>query len=388
MMITDFATHNEEVRRLWEAFDAGRPYRVPVVFNFSRRFWLLTPELNTEGYSFRDYFEDPDIMMKVQLESAKWIRLNVPQDQEMGLPEESWGGIHVDFQNSYEAAWFGCKIVYPEGEVPDTVPLLRDDKKGLFKLEIPDPLKGNLMGRVYEYYHYFEEKRKDFEFEGKPVGRTGVPTGTDGPFTAACNLRGATEVCIDIYEDPEYVHALMEFVTEGIIARIKAWMDFMGIEYPTQSWGFADDSIQLLSEDTYKEFVLPYHRRLIETFSLGGPNSIHLCGRASHHFKTLMKELNIKSFDTGFPTDLGAMRKELGPDVLLRGNIHPELLRLGPPETIREAVRKLLDSGVMEGGKFILCEGNNVAPRTPVANFAAMYEAGKEYGRYPEGASV
>ena len=35
-----------------------------------------------------------------------------------------------------------------------------------------------------------------------------------------------------------------------------------------------------------------------------------------------------------------------------------------------------------EGGKFVLREGNNLAPFTPVANVAAMYAACKAFGRY------
>jgi len=35
-----------------------------------------------------------------------------------------------------------------------------------------------------------------------------------------------------------------------------------------------------------------------------------------------------------------------------------------------------------EGGKFVLREGNNLAPFTPVANVAAMYAACTEFGWY------
>ena len=125
-------------------------------------------------------------------------------------------------------------------------------------------------------------------------------------------------------------------------------------------------------------------KRLFEEFSLGGPNSIHLCGRASHHFKTLRDELNIQAFDTGFPSDLGQCRREPRPDVQLRGNIHPELLRQGPKPALRQAIIDLLHSGVMEGGRFIMCEGNNVAPHTPLENMRFMYEVGKEFGKYGE----
>ncbi|MGC9064836.1 MAG: uroporphyrinogen decarboxylase family protein, partial [bacterium] len=166
------------------------------------------------------------------------------------------------------------------------------------------------------------------------------------------------------------------------IRRITHMMDKFGIEYPKESWGFADDSIELISEKVYKEFVLPYHKKLINAFSLGGPNMIHLCGKASHHFLTIKNELNVMDFDTGYPTDLGKMRKVLGLEVTLRGNISPILLKDGPIEDIKEEVIRVLRSGVMEGGKFLLCEGNNIAPLTPIEHMKVMYDTGKEYGQY------
>lgn len=380
----DFAKHNEEVRALWKAYEEGKPPRAPVVFNIGTRYGILTPDVNTRGITFEQYFKDPDSMMLNQLERQHYVRSFVPQDAEMGDPAVEWGGISTDFQNLYEAAWLGCEIRYCETEVPDTVPLLVKEKGRLYDMSIPDPLHENLMGWALEYYQYFEEKRKGFEFRGKPVGKSGLcGGGTDGPFTVACSVRGATEVCTDILEDPKYFHDLMDFVTEATIARIKAVLDYQGINYPMQCWGFADDSIQLLSPAMYRDHVLPYHRRLVATFSKGGPNSIHLCGAAQQHFQTLQKELNIQSFDTGFPTDLGRARRELGPGVLLRGNVHPELLRKGPAGEIERAVREVLSCGVMEGGRFHLCEGNNVVPATPIAHFQAMYDAGKRYGAYP-----
>jgi uroporphyrinogen-III decarboxylase len=381
MKYIDFEKHNEEVRKLWDDFWKGNPTRAPTAFSMSPRMILLEPRLNPEKITAKDFFENPDIMWDVQLKFQKWLRYNVPQDAEMGPPEE-WS-IGVSFFNSYEAGWFGCSINYREGELPDTSPILNTRKEKLYEMEIPDPIHGNLMGRLLEYYEYFKEKRKKFSFEDKPISeKIGLPTGTDGPFVAACNLRGATEVCLDMYEDPKYFHDLMNFVTEGIIRRMKAWKNLVGEEYPVDNFFFADDSIELLSEKTYREFILPYHRKIFAEFSKGGANSIHLCGRASHLFPTVQKELNVQTFDLGFPTDLGEMRKILGKDVLLIGNIHPMLLRDGPKEKIEEAVKKLCTSEVIDGKKFILHDGNNCAPCTPISHFEAMYEAGKKYGRY------
>jgi uroporphyrinogen-III decarboxylase len=36
----------------------------------------------------------------------------------------------------------------------------------------------------------------------------------------------------------------------------------------------------------------------------------------------------------------------------------------------------------MEGRRYAFCEGNNVAPRTPLDHFQAAYDAVKEFGHY------
>ncbi len=380
----DFEAHNEEVRRVREAYEARRPIRVPVEFNLSMRYFIANPAVNVNEVTWHQFSEDPEVMFDMYMRRHRWVRHNVVADWEMGTPEKEWPGPHVDFQNIYEAVWLGCQWHYIDdgGSPPDIWPMFKDHKERLYDTEIPDPLHGGLMGRAHEFYQYLDERRRNFEMEGKPVGKPTAPSGTDGMFTLACALRGATEVCLDMYEDERYYHDLMDFVLRAVTARTVAWKEFLGQPLRPQSLGFADDSIELLSPDTYRRLVLPYHQRYFEQFSAGGPNSIHLCGRASQHFKTLRDELNIQAFDTGFPTDLAACRRELGPGVQLRGNIHPELLRQGPPEAIRQAVKSLLQSGVKEGGRFILCEGNNVAPHTPVENMRVMYEAGREYGEH------
>ena len=64
------------------------------------------------------------------------------------------------------------------------------------------------------------------------------------------------------------------------------------------------------------------------------------------------------------------------------GGPHIEVLRLGTPETVKAEARRILQSGIMRGRKFVLREGNNLPPMVPMANLYAMYEAAKEYGRY------
>ena len=71
----DFSAHNEEVKRVWEAFSQGTPYRVPMMLGINPRFYLLDPKLNTEGVQFRDYSENPDIMMDIQMKKSLAVNL-------------------------------------------------------------------------------------------------------------------------------------------------------------------------------------------------------------------------------------------------------------------------------------------------------------------------
>lgn len=384
MLDIDFEAHNQEVKAVWEAYGAAKPTRVPMVLGVNVRYYLFSPWLNPRGITFKEYFDDPGLMVETQLEFQHYVRHNLLHDAELGMPKESWGAVTVDFQNTYEASWFGCPWRFDEGQVVDTEPILSDDnKRMLFDRGIPDPFTGGSMARNMEFWERMKEFVEDYSFMGLPVaGAYPTGLGTDGPFTAAASLRGATEVCMDMYEDPGYVRDLLSYITEATIVRIRAYRELLGHEMKPKCWGFADDSIQLLSTEMYREFVLPCHKRLVSELGGEGPHSIHLCGDATRHFRTIRDELNVMAFDTGFPVDFGPLREELGPDAQINGGPSVQLLMRATPDEVHEEVRRILSSGVMEGGKFVLREGNNLSPGIPEANVAAMFMAAKEFGRY------
>jgi len=388
----DWQKHNEEVRRVWEAYRQKKPYRVPVTVSGSIGNLFGNPAINSTGFTFEDYFTSPQAQITCQLTYQKWARYNLLCDQMMGPPEEGWQ-LCVDFQNSYDAGWMGCPLRFFGEQVPDTEPILAEKKEKLYQLQVPDPLTGNLLGRAMEFFDYMHHHCPGMEFEGKPViPPVSIPgEGTDGPFSLAYKLRGAVNLCVDMMTDPSYFHDLMDFVTTNLIRRMKAirkwrWKrnpkapDFGQFQRP--GFGFADDAVALLSVEQYKDFVFPYHQRLVEEFSDGGPISIHLCGDATHLFPFLKKNLKVMSFDTGFPVNFAWLRKQLGAEVEIKGGPTIMLLKDGTREQIRQEVKRICQSGIMEGGCFILREANNLAPCTPVENVVAFYQAGKEFGRY------
>lgn len=388
----DFDVHNAEVAAVWDSYRRGEPTRVPVSVQGSIRNLIQNPDLNTTGYTFEDFFTDPEAQIRCQLAYQKWCRHHLLCDAEMGLPKDGWS-LCVDFQNSYDAGWFGCPLHYDGNAVPDTTEILKDDKQRLYDMECPDPLHGGLMRRAMEFFESMHQRCERLEFEGLPVHppRSIPGESCDGPLTAACKLRGAAGVCLDMVGDTDYYHKLMRFITKSLVRRMKAIRRWRWERFPDSpdkgnfrqaGFGLADDAVVLLSLDQYREFVFPYHKRLVEEFSDGGATSVHMCGDAARFFPFLRDHLNVRSFDTGFPVDHGRLRRELGPDVQISGGPPVMLVRDGPISEIRNRVREICESGMMEGGRFILIAANNMAPCTPLEHVAALYDAAKEFGRY------
>ncbi len=63
----------------------------------------------------------------------------------------------------------GCPLKFFKGQVPDTEPILAENKEKLYDMKPPDPLKGNLLGRAMEFFEYMHDRCNEIDFEGKPV---------------------------------------------------------------------------------------------------------------------------------------------------------------------------------------------------------------------------
>jgi len=381
----DFDRHNEEVERVWSAYRDRHPIRVPLIFGINPRFTMFDHPANPRRIAFEQYFNDPQVMLERQIEHQEWVRSNIPQDAAMGRPKDGWS-IYVDLQNTYEATWYGAKLRYWPGEVPDTVPLLADDSRkwALVQAAAPDPFTHGSAQRMWDYYDFFVRKKEDgWTYRGLPIANVTWPAGgTDGPLTVCCNLRGASKFMADLVDDRDYADRMLGFVNDTAIARIKAYRKRVDAESIPERGGLADDSIQLISTPMYRERILPLHRTYYRELYGKGPHSIHLCGDATRHFRTIRDELNVWSFDTGYPVDFAWLRRELGPEVEVYGGPSVPFLRSATPEAVRKETKRILTGGIMDGGRFVLREANNLAPGVTLDNLWAMWDAVQEAGTY------
>lgn len=374
---------NEEKKRLWDAYHARKATRVPVTLGSNPRIVLLNPALNPEGVQFREYFEDPAVTIAVQRRHQDEVatRLSRFTDSPLGLPEKR--SFHVDWLNTFNAAHLGAPIAYRENQIPDTHPTAVDDREAPFRQADPGrPMDNAFIRKSLERHEAMAEHVERMNRQEGVEGRYSLQPftlGFDGPLTVAVNLRGEA-IFSDMVDDPEYVHRFLGFITEATLAARLALRRHFGQDAHESSVGLADDSIQLISPAMYEEFVLPYHKRWYS--ALGGEKhrGMHLCGDATRHFPMIARELGVKAFDTGFPVDHGALRRTLGPEIEISGGPEVALLVGGTPEEVYARTRAILLSGVKEGGRFILREGNNLPPCTPEANLEAMYRAALDFG--------
>lgn len=375
--------HNAEAAQVWSDFHHRRPNRPPVHLGTTVQYFMGVAELrNAAGreLDFAAYSTNAELMLDFQLRSAAWRSTHIAShcDDQAGLPA-AWE-VRVDLQTYDEAAYFGAPVIFLPGQVPDTRPILTGDQKNrLFDQGLPDALTGGWYANAHQLY----EKMSAFihrqpEYQDRPIRMTPFGIWTNGPFTLALALRG-NELLTDLYDDPEYVRQLLAFILTGTINRIQAHHRFFGLPDKAAEIFFADDAIQLISVNVLREFLIPIYHELIAAVSTGQRVKIHLCGDASRHFKTLCVELGAAEFETGFPVDLGALRRTLGSQVILQGGPTVMLLRDGAPTEVSAETRRILNSGVGDHGAFILREANNLAPGTPIANLAAMYQTARQW---------
>ncbi len=377
---------NEEKERLWERYRAGRPERVPVILSTNDRVYLLDPRYNVEGLTYDRAFADPEQMLLAQLHWQELVRSHHHRycDYPAGLPEQ-WE-VGVAFQNVSEAWFFGCPLDFHPGQVPDTRPILHDDnKRAVFAVDIDHPLARDPYRRGIELCERMMELARHREYRGRPIKVLPyLPTGSDGPVTVALNLRGAGFL-LDLALDPDYASELMAFIVQAAINRARAVLRYWGREL--HGVGLADDGIEALSQAMYREQVLPHHRRFYDALDPEHrlPRSMHLCGDDGRHFPVIVRELGVRSLDTGFPLDFAWLRQAVGPEVEIVGGVEVATLLHGGPAEVYARAREILTSGVLAGRRFVLREANNLPPGVPEENLAAMYQAAFDYGCYEAG---
>lgn len=144
----------------------------------------------------------------------------------------------------------------------------------------------------------------------KGSGITVYPLDIQGAFDTAHLLLGDA-IFYEMYDDPEFVHHLLDLSTEAIdicykecLKRIsssdKTVCHYNAIAIPRDLGGvkMSEDTSTLLSKEQIDEFVRPYLHRTLEN---AGGGYIHYCGKNDHLYKASLEEPMAFAINFGNP---------------------------------------------------------------------------------------
>ncbi|RKX33570.1 MAG: hypothetical protein DRP71_09970 [Verrucomicrobia bacterium] len=231
-----------------------------------------------------------------------------------------------------ETTGFGGMVTYPLDAVPECIRRPLADTKDLAALTDPDPLASERMRDRILAVEALAKRGTDYSLLGW----------VEGAAAESATLRGTENFFMDLIEDPGFCADLMDRCVEVGLAFARAQL-----ECGADTIGIGDAVVSQVSPDVYGELIRPRQERLMRGIrKAGGFVRLHICGNTTHLLDQFAG-LPIDVLDVDHLVDLSAVRKAMGPDVVLAGNLDPvAAVMKGSPESIRASVRtKTIEAG-------------------------------------------
>jgi len=297
------------------------------------------------GASIKEFILKPEIFIKAQV--AAYERYNPDIVVMQG-----------DLLMEVEA--MGNELKFPENSLCISKKVALEEKGKLSSLELIDPHKD---GRMPNYLHILKTT-------GKIIADSIVSAVIAGPWTLAVGLREAEVLLRDAMKDPDYVHELMEFTTQQAIRSGEA-------VYPLKvglSYSEAPASCSLISPRIYRNFVFPYHKRIVDHFKEKKVGvGLHICGFATPILEDIVNT-GVTNVSIDAPSDLTKAAEVCKGKAVLLGNVDTNLFYSGTREQMAQSIKDCLAAASKDSG-FILasgCEVPGIAPPEKVDLFMEL----------------
>lgn len=204
-------------------------------------------------------------------------------------------------------------------------------------------------------------------------------------------VRGYENFFTDLLIEPEmasYMMAKTEERMEDYFKRVAQEVNHPMIVRMSDDLG--SQSSLLISPDTYRTYVKPLHKKLIESIRKTAKNDVKIFFHCDGAIKELIPDLIEIGADIINPIQYSCadmdpltLKKEFGKDVCFWGcGIDTQTtFRTGTVEEIKDTVKRQLDI-LMPGGGFVFSQIHNFQKGTDPEKFWAVWNTVKEYGKY------
>jgi MtaA/CmuA family methyltransferase len=254
---------------------------------------------------------------------------------------------------------FGAEIEFPEDDLPLSRTPRLQELDHLKTLRPPDPYTGRRMSDRLEALRSFREK---------VGGEVPIMGWVEGALAEAADLRGVSNIMLDLAENPEWVEELLEICVEVEIAFARAQ-----VEAGADIIGLGDAVGSLVSPGMYRQFALPYEQRIFAAVhEMGALCRLHICGN-TNKIVDAMVESGADIIDLDFMVDMADAVKRHGDKVSFCGNINPMSMFLkGTPAQVYAATQECASIG---GPRSFSAGGCEIPMLTPDANVHAQNQA-------------
>jgi uroporphyrinogen decarboxylase len=262
-----------------------------------------------------------------------------------------------------EAEAFGCRVSFPEHDVPAVMTPVAPDYLAVKQLEIPSLQSG----RIPEYL-------KAARLAAQHIHDRPVLGGCIGPFSLAGRLFGLTEIMTASYLEPDTITLLIEKCTAFLMAYVLG-MKKSGLNGIIM----AEPAAGLLDEELCDQFSTAYIRHVVERVQDDHFLFIlHNCGNTGQVTRSMV-QTGARGLHLGNRIDIHQALREIPDTRLVLGNLDPVgAFKMATPEAMKQLTLNLLIS-TSGHPNFVLSSGCDTPPGVPEANIGAFFEAIQEF---------
>ena len=339
-------------RERFEGFLSHSPIdRVPVQLQ------NMVTAAHSTGLDFPVVYRNPDLVVQGHLREWEKYRHD---------------GVIVDVGTHAAAEAVGCRVEYPQGELPRVTGPALSEWSEVSGFRLPDIPSTFPLTVVLQAVAALK----------KEIGRHAVIIATvdQGPFTLATQIVGLEKTLLALAtgEAEEEFRRLLDFCTSFTraygreLSRAGADVIRMG------------DSVSgpdLISPVFYRRYAMGCQKTLAEEFAREGITfAFHICGDATAIIHDMVST-GAAYVEIDEKTDLAAALNAVQDRGGINGPVSPRILRFGTEAEVERTCREILDAWMPRPGLFF-GPGCSLAKDTPEENIRMLIDCASRYGSY------